>query len=282
MPGNALVSFAYGPDGARVKKTSAASTTLYPSASVEYTSVSGVSTWTRFPHMDVVLKRGAVQYLHRDHLSSVRFVTDASGVVVESTSYASYGERLNTGFVTQKGFIGERHDPETGLVYLNFRYLDPLFGRFISPDDWDPLKPGVGTNRYAYADNDPVNKADANGHTFKDFFGGLFGGSKTNAANSTGEPKQDGGQVQSNTPSKGHNGGPPLEEIENGNKQKAGKSGIGAALGRIVGRAAGVIGVFLAQQALHLHLGFLKYVAFPSKSCRRQVRKLIQRMRRGA
>ncbi len=92
-----------------------------------------------------------------------------------------------------------------------------------------------------------MNKADANGHTFKDFFGGLFGGSKTNAANSTGEPKQDGGQVQSNTPSKGHNGGPPLEEIENGNKQKAGKSGIGAALGRIVGRAAGVIGVFFSS-----------------------------------
>ncbi len=132
--------------------------------------------------MDVVLKRGAVQYLHRDHLASVRFVTDASGAVVESTSYAAYGERLNTGMQSQKGFIGERHDPETGLVYLNFRYLDPLFGRFISPDDWDPLKPGVGTNRYAYADNDPVNKADANGHVAKDigksiadFFAGLFG-----------------------------------------------------------------------------------------------------------
>ncbi|NSZ15605.1 RHS repeat-associated core domain-containing protein [Agrobacterium vitis] len=36
--------------------------------------------------------------------------------------------------------------------------------RFISPDDWDPTKAGVGTNRYAYAGNDPVNKSDANGH----------------------------------------------------------------------------------------------------------------------
>lgn len=36
--------------------------------------------------------------------------------------------------------------------------------RFISPDDWDPTKPGVGTNRYAYAQNDPVNKSDPNGH----------------------------------------------------------------------------------------------------------------------
>ena len=36
--------------------------------------------------------------------------------------------------------------------------------RFISPDDWDPTLPGVGTNRYAYSQNDPVNKSDPNGH----------------------------------------------------------------------------------------------------------------------
>ncbi|WP_205837287.1 RHS repeat-associated core domain-containing protein [Neorhizobium tomejilense] len=37
--------------------------------------------------------------------------------------------------------------------------------RFISPDDWDPTKEGVGTNRYAYAQNDPINKSDPNGHS---------------------------------------------------------------------------------------------------------------------
>lgn len=36
--------------------------------------------------------------------------------------------------------------------------------RFISPDTLDPTMPGVGTNRYAYAGNDPINKSDANGH----------------------------------------------------------------------------------------------------------------------
>jgi RHS repeat-associated protein len=62
------------------------------------------------------------------------------------------------------GYIGERFDAETGLLYLNARYMDPIFGRFVSPDDWDPTLFGVGLNRYAYAQNDPVNKADNNGH----------------------------------------------------------------------------------------------------------------------
>ena len=42
--------------------------------------------------------------------------------------------------------------------------LDPLYGRFITPDDRDPILPGVGANRHAHAENDPVNTADQNGH----------------------------------------------------------------------------------------------------------------------
>jgi hypothetical protein len=38
--------------------------------------------------------------------------------------------------------------------------------RFISPDNLDPTMRGVGTNRYAYSGNDPVNKSDPNGHIF--------------------------------------------------------------------------------------------------------------------
>ncbi|MER8734482.1 RHS repeat-associated core domain-containing protein, partial [Mesorhizobium sp. M1227] len=65
---------------------------------------------------------------------------------------------------TQKSYIGERFDPETGLLYLNARYMDPVLGRFISPDIMDPTMAGVGTNRYAYAGNDPVNKSDPSGN----------------------------------------------------------------------------------------------------------------------
>ncbi|WP_292637873.1 RHS repeat-associated core domain-containing protein, partial [Mesorhizobium sp.] len=160
-----IVNLAYGPDGARAKKSSSFATTLYPDANVEINpAISGGEIYTRYPHPDIKVVGTTKYFLHREHLASVRLVTDMSGNTVEGTSYATYGESLNTGFQTQKGYIGERFDPETGLLYLNARYMDPILGRFISPDDWDPTKEGVGTNRYAYAQNDPVNRSDPNGH----------------------------------------------------------------------------------------------------------------------
>jgi hypothetical protein len=39
-----------------------------------------------------------------------------------------------------------------------------VLGRFISPDWYDPSLPGVGTNRYAYAHNNPATLSDRTGH----------------------------------------------------------------------------------------------------------------------
>ncbi len=47
---------------------------------------------------------------------------------------------------------------------LTVQFSSAADARFISPDDYDPTLPGVGTNRYAYSGNDPVNKSDPNGH----------------------------------------------------------------------------------------------------------------------
>jgi RHS repeat-associated protein len=65
---------------------------------------------------------------------------------------------------TAKGWIGERYDEGAGLQYLNARYYDPELGMFIQPDWWEVSEAGVGTNRYSYSFNDPLNMVDSNGH----------------------------------------------------------------------------------------------------------------------
>jgi predicted GIY-YIG superfamily endonuclease len=47
---------------------------------------------------------------------------------------------------------------------LNARYYDPKLALFIQPDWFEVTEPGVGTNRYAYSFNDPVNGSDPGGN----------------------------------------------------------------------------------------------------------------------
>ena len=146
LKGGQTTTFGYGPDGARAKKVSPLGTTRYFGAEAE--EKGGV--YTRYPHMDVMVQGSTISFLHRDHLNTVKMVTNNLGAVTERTGYAAFGEPKPSTSLP-KGFIGERPDVETGMLYLNARYYDPALGRFISPDDWDPTLSGVGTNRYAYA-----------------------------------------------------------------------------------------------------------------------------------
>jgi RHS repeat-associated protein len=62
-------------------------------------------------------------------------------------------------------FTGKEQDEETGLAYFGARFYDPSTGRFTTPDSLVPSSASaVGFNRYAYADNNPVEHVDPSGH----------------------------------------------------------------------------------------------------------------------
>lgn len=69
-------------------------------------------------------------------------------------------------FINPIRYRGYYYDTETKLYYLNARYYNPEWRRFISPDSTeyiDSENPN-GLNLYAYCCNDPVNYADPSGH----------------------------------------------------------------------------------------------------------------------
>jgi RHS repeat-associated protein len=155
--GSGTVAFVYGPDGARLKKITAGGETLY----LGDVEIAPDATITYLPGSAMRLN-GETAWLHKDHLGSVQAVSNALGAEIRRKAYGPYGERLSTtgSLVQSMDYIGERLDEETGLLYLNARYYDPVLGRFLTADPSDPRSPGVGVNRYAYAGNDPINFRD--------------------------------------------------------------------------------------------------------------------------
>ena len=212
-----VARFDYGPDGERAAKTYLRNTTLYAGAEAELlvnpTYPDGIATsWL---HPDVKREGRATDLLLKDHLASNRLVLRVGGAT-RRANYGPFGQPLTSnGSVTiqGKGYINERFDPETGLQYLHARYYDPLLGRFLSPDTWDPDLAGVDINRYAYAADDPINGSDANGHSsFSDNDGGWSshgkGGGEYNGGLGSAAPgNKGGGGGGSNNSSSKDNGG---------------------------------------------------------------------------
>jgi hypothetical protein len=64
------------------------------------------------------------EYIHADHLGSTNVVTDNDGEVVQTLDYYPYGEkRIESGEdASQRQFIGQFHDEDSDLSYLNARY----------------------------------------------------------------------------------------------------------------------------------------------------------------
>jgi RHS repeat-associated protein len=101
-------------------------------------------------------------FFTRDHLQSVREMTDGTGALRAQYDYSPFGLRqplagdLEAGF----GFTGHHRHQPSGLNLTLYRAYDPTLGRWLSRD---PLAEGSDMNLYAYAYNDPLRRRDALG-----------------------------------------------------------------------------------------------------------------------
>jgi RHS repeat-associated protein len=115
-------------------------------------------------HMLAEVAGTTVQYSHSDALGSPVARTSAAGTVLTRTRYEPYGMTAAGTNPSGIGFTGHVNDTNTGLVYMQQRYYDPVAGRLLSIDPvvTDAVT-GDSFNRYAYANNNPHRYTDPDG-----------------------------------------------------------------------------------------------------------------------
>ena len=89
---------------------------------------------------------------------------DAAGNVLSTVEYRPYGEQILGVPEAGPGYTGHINDPDSGLVYMQARYYDPVVGRFVAVDP-AVSEPGdvLSASRYAYANSNPVKYVDPTG-----------------------------------------------------------------------------------------------------------------------
>ena len=113
-------------------------------------------------------------FVYTDALGSTVAIKSANHRLPEQSVYEPYGATAAGFNRNGPGFTGHVNDPDTGLVYMQQRYYDPVAGRFLSVDpvttDGDI---GGHFGRYHYANNNPYRYIDADGQAPSS--GGGFG-----------------------------------------------------------------------------------------------------------
>ena len=103
-------------------------------------------------------------YSHTDALGSPVARTNSAGQVTSRTRYEPYGATAAGTNPTGIGFTGHVNDADTGLVYMQQRYYEPVAGRFLSVDPvTTDASSGSHFNRYAYVNNNPYRYTDPTG-----------------------------------------------------------------------------------------------------------------------
>jgi RHS repeat-associated protein len=102
---------------------------------------------------------GSAFFYSRDHLGSIRELTDSAGAIRARYDYDPYGRvtKVSGDKDSVFGFTGHLQHGPSALVLAPFRAYEADFGRWISPD---PIGLMGGGNLYAYVDGSPTDFTD--------------------------------------------------------------------------------------------------------------------------
>lgn len=166
-------TYEYDDQGQRTRKTVGSTISVYIGELYEETAGQKIKVVFLNGQKAVSIVDGQILYNHTDHLGSANVVTNQDAQVREITEYDPFGAIVRQDRygepeeVARWYFAGHYLDQETNLIYMGARYYSPTLGRFLTPDitTQDPSNPQT-FNRYTYANNNPVNNVDPDGHGF--------------------------------------------------------------------------------------------------------------------
>ena len=119
-----------------------------------------------------------VQYFYiTNQLGDIIGITDSTGDAFVMYSYDEWGSPIQTitrdntaeqnkiAEINPLRYRGYYYDTETGYYYLQSRYYNPEWGRFISPDSFGYIDNStrLGFNAYIYCVNNPIMFTDPTG-----------------------------------------------------------------------------------------------------------------------
>ncbi|MGH9873043.1 MAG: RHS repeat-associated core domain-containing protein [Pyrinomonadaceae bacterium] len=172
--GGVTVTYGYDALGRRIQRNSSASGTtkfVYDGADVVRDldgSGATIADYLNGPGIDNKLRQtvsGSASYFITDHLSTTRALTDASGNVISSLSYDSFGNIISGSVGSRYVYTGRESDADAGLLDYRARWYDPQQGRFISED---PIGLRGGLNLFEYVRNNVMNFIDPHGLQFRE------------------------------------------------------------------------------------------------------------------
>jgi RHS repeat-associated protein/CSLREA domain-containing protein len=161
------VSYTYNGLGDRLQETTDGQPTTFVmdlNAGLTQALINGATTYLYGVGRIAQIQGSGTDYFLGDALSSVRQMADAGGELTYKRSYDPYGaigQGSGAGH-TSYGYTSE-YQPHD-LIYLRARFYMPSMGRFLTRDIWqgDRNRP-ASLNRWAYSEEDPVNRTDATG-----------------------------------------------------------------------------------------------------------------------
>lgn len=172
------IRYTYDDEGIRTKKYTPTETTnyIYEEGSLVAIKTTG-GTQMNFRYNEqgepfAIHYNGAEYYYQTNIMGDVTAILDKFGSPQVRYNYDAWGNKVSTtghmantlGTLNPLRYRGYVYDEDTGLYYLQSRYYNPQWHRFLNADAIQDTGTGVlGTNMFAYCLNNPVKFTDETG-----------------------------------------------------------------------------------------------------------------------